>query len=416
MDQGFFYEDMDSNLYRVLFADGSIVKLGEISTLSIASDTTSVLFANKDGDVFKLPHDRSEIEKIGTSVGACETVFISNDGQISVWQTETDDEIRIMYNEGEDCMMLETIEINDSYIGSSSVSCTKDQEIFVVKTYGHDKMWIKKLDEEFLSVKLGSSLASYFIYADNAPLWEETADAVSSLYVTTEDESEDYGFVENIYHIDLKGERERVLGGILKYQIINGYIVYINTDNDLYYADLDRFLISNESKIASDVTTLDISYNGEYIYYMKDLSKEGEDTDIATGSLYCYKIGEEGAEKVTSAASCFKFSSGITGISHVNISIDGSSIYYYVDMMEIKDTGSQRGTLMHWNYLDQTSERISSEVMKYSVRSSLKSGEVYPDRFIFNKYSHVNSDEEIVANLMYYDGNEVSTIATDILY
>ena len=166
----------------------------------------------------------------------------------------------------------------------------------------------------------------------------------------------------------------------------SGNLIYKDTDSNLYYAAIKGTDISDGTKIASDVEYLKVAENGDYVYYMKDC----EDSE---GSLYGYKIGDSEPKKVGSDIGCY--SSSYYSYGYYQISSSGSTVYYIKDVESVKDTYTDYGTLMKWNYSSGESEKISSDVTEVSLSSALSSSEINENGFMFLKYASVDSESNI---------------------
>lgn len=396
-NDGFLYIDEDDNVFRVLLADYSSVKLGKDIAVTIAESSAAVLYATDDGDIFTMSSTSSEKQKVGTYSNTVELESISDNGQISVWVTEKNDVQTIILNDGEDKFTLGEVDYEYNY---TYVTFSKDQNMAVVTNAYSDRMWIKNLDQDPIEVKLGTEPYSSTIYT-NAGALENTLTAdVSSLYIATEGDS---GI--NVYNITLNGDRERVISKANDFVIANGNIIYLDKDDTLYCGKLSGSLIEEEIKITSDVDLFQVSQNGRYVYYLKD----GNDT----GSLYCYAVGADDSRKISSDASCYMGS--YLSDMYITIGTDGATVWFMKDVEEIEDTYSEQGTLMMWSYGDESATRIASEVVNFSVTSGLDSGEINKSGFVFLKYTSVDPDENIFGNWMYFNGTEVTRFATDII-
>ncbi len=402
-NDGFLYEDEDEMVYRVLFADYSSVCLGEDVAAIAAENNISVLFATDEGGIYTMAYNSQEKNKIGTYEDSVDLEAISDDGQISVWVTEEYDVQTIVLNEGEDRVTLGEVSAKSNY---TYVTFTDDQKMLTVLNTNSDCMWMKRVNEEPIKVRLGATLESTFPYSAGGYITNQNADELTALYVSTEGDSG-----ANVYHISMDGERERVISKIRDFQIANGNVIYLSVDNTLYCAKLDGTVLTDEEKIASDVDVFKLSNNGMYVYYMKDCSEK-----TSSGALYCYKIGTEEPVRVDSEAGCYVLTYIDEILLYMDISIDGKTVYYFTDIEEIEDTYIDQGTLMMWTYGDEDSVRIASEATCYSVTSTLECDEINPKSFTFLKYSSLGSDEKLYLNWMYFNGEEATRIATDVLY
>lgn len=397
-NDGLLYEDEDDVLYRILFADYASIKIGEDVAAQVAANTISVLYATDEGNIYTMAATASEATKVGTFDNGVEVEAISDDGQISVWVNQDDYDLTIYLNEGDNRTTLGQV---DSKYNYTYATFTDDQKMVVVTNSYSERMWIKSIGSEPVEVKLAGEPQNNTVYTADGYLSDEIAANVQSLYFSTEGDSGN-----NLYNIALSGDRERVLSKIADYAISNGYIIYRDTENNLFYGKLNGTEVLDEEKIASEVSIFEVTENGKYVYYTKDY-----DDEVAT--LYCYKFGENEPIKIASDVACYGgWSSGWTYNAY---STDGATVFYFKDLEEIEDTYIDHGTLLMWTYGDESSQKIASEVLTYSITSGLSSGEVKKNSFMFQKFSSVDSDENVYTNWMYYNGTDTTKVATDVI-
>lgn len=397
-NDGFFYSDDNDDVYRILFSDFSSQKLGNDAAFVVAENNTSVIYATDEGGVYTMSNTEKEGNKISTYTNSIELEAISDNGEISVWVTEKNDIQTIMLNDGDDKVTLGEVDYDYNY---TYVTFTEDQGLVVIRNSYSDCMWIKVPGQETIEAKLGSEPADITIFTNEGYLSDMQSGSVDSLYISTEADSG-----SNVYNISLSGDRERILSKVSNYYIANGNIVYTDMENTLFSAKLDGNSIVNEMKVASDVDMFELTDNGQYVYYMKDCEDE-------TGSLYCYKIGESDPVKVATDVACYN--SNWSDWMYTTYSTNGTTVFFFKDMEEIPDTYTEQGTLMVWNYGEDGANKISSDVVNYSVTSSLETGEVNAKNFMFMKYSSVDADENIYVNWMYHNGTEATKLATDVI-
>lgn len=399
-NDGFIYIDKDETTCRVLFDDMTPLKVGEDITFVTAENTTSILYATDEGNIYTLANTDTDANKIATFDDTVELEAVSDDGQISVWVILEDDSHTIMLNDGDDRSVLGEIESESNY---TYVTFSKDQKLVTIDNSYSDCIWIKRPGEDPIKAKLGGKVFG-IAYTEHGHLKYVQADEVSSLYFYT---LADTGI--NVYSISMTGDRERILSKVLDFKVSNGNIFYTDQENTLYYAHLSEDSISEETKIASNVDFFEVPYSGQYVYYMKNC-----DENDNAGSLYCYKLGEADPLKIATDVACFYFSYGSGGYTYNMYSLDGSDVFFFQDMEEIPDTYDDHGTLFQWSYGAEDPVKIASEVLRFSVSSRIYGG-VYADSFIYTKYLSVDEDENVLVNWMYYDGKESTKFAAEVI-
>lgn len=392
-DDGIIYEDEAQKAYRVVFKDFSVVELGEDISVVVASHTLSALYATGKGDIYILAADKNEANKVDTFDYQVRLKDISDDGKLAVWTDKKGSDYRVVLNVSGESTTLGKVTPTYSQ-DYTSVFFTKDQKMAVISSSLSDHLWIKQEGKDVVDVNLGATLATNAVYTQDGDLSESNATSISALYVKTEGNSEG-----NLYRITLTGERDRVVSGVGNFEVIEGKVFYTNADDNLYYAQLNGTDLKEEEKIASDVSLFEVEGNGKYVYYVKD-----------SGALYCYKTGEKEPVKIAAEVATLY---GI--ITYNRYSADGSTVFYYTELEDIKETYDDYGTLMMWSYGESESTKISSEVLTSTMSSGLKTGAIDKNCFTFLKYDSVNSKGDVCANWMYNDGKENEKIAANVI-
>lgn len=397
-DDGFFYTDNNEAVYRVLFDGTEALKVGENINLVAAAHVASAVYADDDGNIYTLANTDTEARKVDTSSDDVKVKAVSDDAEIAVWTTG--DSLRtVMLSDGGESTALGRL---DSKYDFTHATFTKDQGLAVIDNSDSDRLWIKYPGQEAVEAKLGAELAVSTVYTDKGPLYDMQSGDVTGLLVETEAEEGD-----NIYAVTLDGDRERLLSGVTDFSAAGGYLFYTDADKDLHCGKLDGDTVADETKIASDVDVFEVTSNGRYVYYMKDCEQ-------GRGVLYCYKVGAEEPIKIDTDAACMDTEWDFLLSMYTTYSVDGASVFYYKDMEDVADT-RHIGTLMLWTYGGEDAEKIAGEVLTYSVSSSLDTGEVQTDGFKFMKYDSVDDEENVHANLMYFDGKKTTKIAEDVI-
>lgn len=227
---------------------------------------------------------------------------------------------------------------------------------------------------------------------------------------------------QRLHEISLNGDRDRVYTGVKDYVVSNDRIIFTNTDYTLFSAKLDGSAATEEQRIATRVADFDVTQNGKYIYFIKNGSESDNGPD--TASLYCYKVGEAEPVKVADDVACYY--SEISGLSvsylfgsmYNRYSTDGASVYFFKDGEDtVLDAAfSYHGTLMSWTYGDEAPTKLSSDV-RFDLFDSLSSGlsgGIDPKGFWFQKYTSADSSGNVYSDLMFYNGKEVTKLASDI--
>lgn len=419
-DDGFFYENKSGSMCRFRFADSSSLSFKKPDAYKIARNNLSILYA-ADNELWRLGAAESEPEKIAAlSDGRFERdvylTAISDDAETCVWVTEEPDGTqKINLRDGEDVSTIGSVKYAKDR--ETRATFSKDQTLLFISNNESDCAWIKKSGEPVVQVKLGALPDDQRVCANGGELSEQNAGSVRSLYFSVE---ADNG--SNIYNISLNGDRDRVYTGVEDYIVSNDRIIFTNTDYTLFSAKLDGSAATEEQRIATRVADFEVTQNGKYIYFIKNGSESDRGPD--TASLYCYKIGETEPVKVADNVACFysEYSgygiSFLLGIMYNCYSTDGASVYFFKDGEDtVPDAAfSYHGTLMSWTYGDEAPTKLSSDVRfdLFDTISSGLSGGIDPKGFWFQKYTSVDSSENIYTDLMFYNGKEATKLASDI--
>lgn len=401
-DECFYYYTVDEDedipnpsYYLVLLKDYSVVELGEsLSALGIAKETPVVLYADEKG-VHLLQEGEEEGNKI-SKLSEDEGVYalfnaVANNGKLAVW-SEVDyynDTCTIYLYEDDDKVKLTEL---DTYRAGTRATFSEDQKLLVVSNYYCEYLWLKTPGKEEIKVKLGGEFSGYPIYTKDGLLAYQKASSVSGLYVAV-----DSGDYHNVYYITKDGDRERVLSDVRDFDIINGYIVYLDDEYNLHCAKLNKDELKNEIEIEDDVDRFIVPYNGNYVYFIKD-------RDGSEGTLYGYKLGDKEAVKVKSGVYA----------PYLGTSVDGKTVLFYKDVAYIRDSDYKQGTLMTWTFGAKEPVKVSSDVMFGSPTSSVNIG-VNPKSFVFAKFSGVE-DDTIYVNMMRWNGKEDEKLVSDVRY
>ena len=400
-DEGVLYTDSDGDYHRYLFADGSDVNIGEVSTYK-QSETGFNLALAVDSSLYVLAGNAQEKEKIGNIINSCKFLYVSNDGKTAYWNDYKENEETVFISVNGDKTKIGTFETSSDKYTGSAVTYNGNNKFAVVTNYYSDTLFVVPESGEPLKIKLGNELASSTVYTKTGRLSKDTSSAFSGIYVTVEGSDGD-----NLYYIDAKGEREKVLSKIGAYAIYDNYLYFLDEDNNLKVAKIEDTTLSNEEKITGDVEILDAASDNGYVYFVKDYNS----TD-GTGILYAYKKGSDPV-KITSDVSCSKYF-GVGYIKGSN-SADGKTIYFYKDSTDIKDTYSDYAVLYKNTYGDAEPTKIASDVVVGTINSGYASGLINNNSFIYLKYSSVKG-EDIIVDWYYYNGTDSSKMAADVIY
>ena len=367
-DKGFYYETEEDKVYRYSFKNGSAVKVvGDsdgIGGFALTDDNSGMLF-NKDGKMYVLPPNGSEVTKIGSVEDNCTPLFLSGDGKTAIWAESPDGgEYTFYLWEGKDKQKLGKLEC--SY---PVVSAAKDGKLLVLYGYGSDSMLLWKKGKEAVKVKIPGGWYTQVRTADG-PL-ELSSSNVRELYICSE---------EVLYRVTLDGEKEKLASGVRNaaWSVCKGQLLWVKEDGSLRCGKLGKDGVTDDEKLAKDLGYCWFSSNGQYIYYIKD-------TDDDDRTLYAYKLGGKEPVKIDD------------DVYMVNLTFSDDTVLYFTD-----ESGGT-GDLKSWTW-GGSSRKIADDVNIWT----LESGSYY-DLIDTKSFSFISDGD-----LFFWNGKEKKKIAGDI--
>lgn len=393
-NRGFFYLDSDDMLHRYIFENESDLICCEKAKARRFSDVEPSVIYTKEADVYILAANSEDSEKVSSFTDNISLDFISNDASCAIWSTRDGDTSTIYYYENGEKEKIGDIQTDSgtNYNYTFVMTNPKESYFLVYDLFG-DTMYVKSPGADAIKVKLGESLASSLFYTPDCSVRESTEDIFNGMYVLISSKTG-----ASLYWIDKDGDREKVVSDIESYFINKGAICYLNSDGELYTAKLKGAAVSDEQKVASDVSAITHQNKGGYVYYLKNYENK-------TATLYLYNMGDKEPVKVAANISVdVSYSSPKSG--YIKNSTDGKTVYFF------KDCESGFGDLYKFSVGDSEPTKISSEIMVNSLDSGIARGELNSS-FIMKKYLSKN-DSTTYVNWLYYDGKEITVMAKDV--
>lgn len=401
---GVIFENVDSELFRYLFADASTVSIGTEMGFTAADHSLSILCADDEGNIYLLPENATEPERIAHYDTSFIPKAVSNDGKTAVWVEKNSGagtHTLYCYTDG-NRTKLEEIEYK---YDRSTAQFNKSQTVLGIADSSSQKVHFLALgdekSDEVTTVKLGNELYSSILYTKNGTLSDETSKSVDGLYAMV---ATDSNF--SVYYI-ANGDREKILSNVCNVEIVNGRIYYIDDDGSLNTAKLNGSELEEEHKVSSDVETFRVSSDGNYAYYFKN-------SDNNVGTLSRYNVQTDASEKISSNA--YSYVGSYYSVAYFYISADGKTVYYFEDVEGIDNTYSDMGTLKYAT-VSKEPIKISSDIIVAAPYTGLDSNYVTPTSFAVAKYisvENVNDQNQMIVNWMYFDGSEAKVIAKDV--
>ncbi|MDL2253632.1 hypothetical protein LJC49_06095 [Ruminococcaceae bacterium OttesenSCG-928-I18] len=213
-----------------------------------------------------------------------------------------------------------------------------------------------------------------------------------SFYVVTYDGDEEY----ILYHINADRERDKVVAIEGIYPIIRvcgEQIYYIDGEDNLYTRRWEGNAVGDPEKIASDVYEMQLSADGQTVWYTK-----GEYRDE---TIYRYVNGE--SERIDQET------------TSLYISPDGNTAVYLRIPQQEENEDISLGTLCL--YENGETRELASDVPAYTMSTYYRGGYINPDLMYFLADVYEDEDEELAYGTLYVArGGEAERQVQDILF
>lgn len=376
-NEGILYQDKKKVCHRYLFSDGSNLSLGKIADYKLSPNQFYMAYADKKGNVYLLPADSDESQKIGAYTKTVSIVTLLDDGT---------------------CLYVSNLKKNANLIlsenGNSTILTELGKELFVIYDY----------DEETASLII-APFPNDYAYLKTAEREVQKIDCpgipFSSLYQTSSGIYMKEVWSDDLYWLDRDSLTSKLVASSIKhYSFQNDTLYYITASGDFYEAVIDGPALTAQKKIDSQVQTFSCTPSGDYVYYLKDYSEAENE-----GDLYLYRPASVPAKidsKVSNEDFCF--------------STDEKYIYYYSEASSYKtaaqtgDTPSSLRTLRCFNIDTQEKKTISTNAVPQTLTSGLASGAIDSNSFIWQKCS-VDNWYGTYYRWVYYDGSKIDIFA-----
>lgn len=389
-----YNEEITADQYfRYLFEEKETTELGT-GKCSLAKHNLNLLFTDYE-NIYQLAENSTEKEKISSCNTDMEILLygMSDSGRMGVWSEYDESETLFYVSEDVSKTKIGAVPANEVNIKFGECFFDKNDQQLIIFNYYTDKIFRKKWGEEAQAINAGGLIAGG-IYSRDGQITDGAAELNEFYIRTLEDVSDQSG---NLYYIDKNGEREKVLTDRKILAVANGRVYYVDEEDNLYQAEMDKDKVKNEVKITSDINEVDLSEDGAYIYFTKD-PHDGNST------LYSCKTNQKSLEPEKIAEE----------VSFYRITADGKRVAYIKDAAEAKGTYTKYGDL-YIKDIGKDSEKISSDAA--NIYSPYEKGYISDKYLNFIKYDSVYKDSKlIIGDYVYYNGKENQTIIKDIKY
>lgn len=386
-NSGIIYEDTEGILHRFSFPDNADTALCKPGSFSVAKNSLSILYSSEDR-FYILREDGSEADEAGAHSGTPKAVAVSDDGRCAVWSDWSNNAQNIYLFDSRGRSTLETL------VGTTAATgavFSENGKQFAVLNPDSESVYLWN-NGTVSRAKLGGVPVSGQIYTASGLLGQNGKEDISGIYVHVSGSAGG-----SVYYIDLMGEREKLISKVKGFQLSGGNCCFTASDGNMYYASVSGANASERVLIASDVQSFMISKDGQYVYYLKDVS-------AGLGTLYVYHIGDEKPEKI---------SADVYG-AYVPCE-NGSSVIYYREPESVEAPDTRIG-VMYLFTAGEGSEKIASDAVIGKVSSGSDVGRIDADSFTYLKYLSSDSSGKVYSNCVYYDGKESTALLKDVYY
>ncbi len=320
----------------------------------IADGSITTLYKDREGNLCKLVSG-SDAPVVVSKDYNSSPVAISNNGELVVYQTESDNITT--------ASMVYKDKHYDLGTGEPAVVFTQDQKLAVV--IGLDRLWLIQEGQEPQSIKVSTS-RNHRVFTENGDLSTMDASEVSGFYVRTAD---------HVEYITLDGDWAWILdapGG--EFYIENGVIAYVDKpggEGNLYWGKIQGKTLSEIECVAESVVGFQLTDNGKYLYYSTVNNQEDN-----TYSLYCLKHGTDKALEVDKT--------DFYAIYDLCVSEDGSCAFYFDGDSSFSLAGDP---LKMWSYAARESKVIAENVSYTSITT--EQGGFISREFYLGEYPRV---------------------------
>ncbi len=397
---GLSFVSTSGELYRVLFADNSTVKVVD-SVDNVATAPNMNLFISSEGKVYYLPHEAEDIREIGSYSGKTKFWPLSEMNGEIVWvdynsgaKTDT-----AYYFNGANNVKLYEMQ-NSGYGSSVHVETSRTGSYVAVYSYYDQVLLLKAPNKDFITINFNGDIVSgIYTYDDLLGVSEITE--IDGIYVAVEQDE-----TESIYWVTLDGDKEKILSKTLKFEVSNGILYYLTSDNTLYATKAAKAVTSSGEQLVNDVD--DYVVSSDYIYYMKDTEQVSGTGFDGVGTLYAYTLKDREPVKVaTDVYASYYDESSI--YCELYCADDGKTVLYLKNP-ENHDYNTY-GSLFLYTYGSKEPERIMGEVNEYYIYS-LKT-KFSSDSIIFAQYidKELSETSPYRFDWYFYNGKEAVSVA-----
>ncbi|MCR4739898.1 MAG: zinc ribbon domain-containing protein [Lachnospiraceae bacterium] len=392
-----YVKDNQSYIYR--YGDEEPISLGDgvIDGYDYSLKGGNLIYT-MNSNVYLLTRTFTEREKIGSFETGCRILYISDDGKKAYWAQENPDE-----SNKYDIYTLKDGEREKLCSYSSpyypDIIFNRDKTYGILGSTHAESFYVIDSKGNATKVGMGNPLIFYTssVFTADGYLSDDTSSSFKGAYMIVDGSDEPAEFnlsyeKFNLYYIDEKGERERIMTDLQDIRIQNGLLYYMS-DDELRCARLDKGNVKKDETLARDVDLI-LMARGDYIYYVTESYTSGNDNHY--GTIY---VSIKGGEPVKVCDEAF--------LDDYYSSADGKVLYYFRDPDNDPDNAYTSATFCKYDSTKKKSDKISDSVCLGRIYDGkIRSGSdslTLDDTFVY--FKQVDDDD---IHWMYYDSKDSS--------
>lgn len=406
-ENGFSCIMEEGTICRCLFDDKSIFNINYVVDATLTTSNMDMYFASK-GTIYSVPHNSKTAERIGTYSNDIYIYGASKDGSKVIMEDYNADDstTTVYYYDGIETVKLDVFKSNDYSTGINYYYSDLGDYV-VVSSYNDTKLLVKGPNSDFKKIEFNGEIGFYVRTSQG--LFYNSA-SPDGFYVDV-GPAEDHLY--DVYWVTFDGEKEKLFSDVRNYDVANGLMYYINKDQDLYRTKAVGESTDTGERIASDVYTIDLSYDDEYVYYIKNVIAHSESSFNGTGTLY--GLGPKSKEPVRIASDVYLTYYNFAYISvysELFIADHGKSVLFFKNPED--HNYHTFSTLYLYRWGSDEPVKIKGEVHDYLYRANKTY--LSSDSFLFSRYIDDESSDAYIYDWYYYNGNEATLIAKNAKY
>lgn len=404
-DAGLVYLTEEGDYYRYSFADESKVKFkgSDIFEAFVTSSFNIVYCAG--GNIYLLPADSEDNEKLGSYENDPNIVIVSEDGKTVVWSDIGEESATVYVYENGERTKLGDMEM--SFYSGGIYYDELAEDYLALYSISSSTLFLKPSGGEHVRVKFKSELSSCLGAAGGKKF--------EGLYVSVNNGDE----LKDLYYISKDGEKEKLLSGVKDIAISGETLYYLDEDNALRCAKLKGMELGESERIASDVYVMYAAPDSGTVFYYRDCEGVDPDNYTGEGSLYYFSYGGKAPVKISSGVFLihyeFSYSEESLYYSADYLSEDGKTVYFFKDAEKDGDYNTY-ANLYSYTLGADGPVKISGDVLIFTLNSQTRSPLINPKFFTFARYSSDRDEGGVYVDAVYYNGEGCTVFAKEVIY